>query len=188
VVPAFPVNREPDIVLFYGLPLAGKRTTLRHIAATLNPSAALASLDASTGPAFDELPIRAGKTPLLLRALSYPDALRDGGYALYRRAQARLVGEAGAIVLVLDGQVERKDANIEMTTDLREDLDSRALDLGSLPIVVQQNKTDLPNFRGGDGLAEAVGLEDLPWVQTCANTGDGIFDVLKAITRLMQKR
>jgi hypothetical protein len=182
------VSRPAFVVLFYGLPLAGKRTTLRFLEGALNPTAARTDFGEAAGPAYDELPIRAGETPVLLRALSYSAALRDGGYADYRRAQARLLAEAHAVVLVLDGQVERTDANVEMATHLREDLDARGLDVDSLPIVQQQNKSDLPNFRGGAALAEAVGLEDLPWVRTCAATGDGVLDVLKAISRPLLAR
>ncbi len=172
------------IVTFYGLPLAGKTTSLRYLNAELNPAPqAETPGPTGTGPAVNQLSVHAGSATLYLRALSYPGAIVDGGYALYRPAQAHLVEEADALVVVLDGQLERADANQELVQDLRDTLDSRGLTLDSLPMVQQHNKSDLPNYRGGVELSAFLSLTDFAWFPTCAITGAGVLEVLNAITK-----
>jgi len=77
------------------------------------------------------------------------------------------------------------DANIESVENLRINLTEQGYDLDKIPYVVQYNKRDLPNTIGVDELRRELNPTNVPDFEACATTGEGVFETLKAIAKLI---
>jgi mutual gliding-motility protein MglA len=77
------------------------------------------------------------------------------------------------------------DANIESLDNLRENLQEQGYDLDKLPYVIQYNKRDLPNIVSVEELRREINLTGVPDFEACASTGEGVFETLKAVAKLI---
>ena len=91
------------------------------------------------------------------------------------------------VVFVGDSQVERLDANIESMHNLYENLAEYGLDLREIPFVIQYNKRDLPNISSLDELQRELNPNLVPHFEAVAVRGIGVFDTLKAVSKLVIK-
>jgi len=89
------------------------------------------------------------------------------------------------VVFVADSQEERIDANIESLDNLNVNLKEQGYDLDRLPYVIQYNKRDLPNVVTVDELRRELNPTSVPDFEACATVGDGVFETLKAIAKLI---
>jgi hypothetical protein len=92
---------------------------------------------------------------------------------------------ADGVVFVADSQVERLDANFETLDNLREHLKDHKLDFGAIPYVLQLNKRDLPNIVSVDELTKQLHVKGEPVIEAVAVTGQGVFDTLKEVAKLV---
>jgi len=51
--------------------------------------------------------------------------------------------------------------------------------------VIQYNKCDLPNISDLDELRELLNPWGVPEFEACATTGEGVFETLKAVAKLI---
>ena len=77
------------------------------------------------------------------------------------------------------------DANIESLENLRFNLKEQGYDLDKLPYVVQYNKRDLPEIVSVEELRRELNPTNVPEFEACATTGDGVFETLKAVAKLI---
>jgi signal recognition particle receptor subunit beta len=77
------------------------------------------------------------------------------------------------------------EANIESLENLRTNLQEHGYDLDKIPYVVQYNKRDLPNAAPMDELKKLLNPTNVPEFEACAVTGQGVFDTLKAVAKLV---
>jgi mutual gliding-motility protein MglA len=89
------------------------------------------------------------------------------------------------VVFVADSQEERFDANIESFENLKINLEEQGYQLEKLPFVVQYNKRDLPNVTSVTELRNLLNPESVPDFEACATTGEGVFETLKAVAKLI---
>jgi signal recognition particle receptor subunit beta len=89
------------------------------------------------------------------------------------------------VVFVADSQEERYDANIESLDNLRFNLQEQGYDLDKLPFIIQYNKRDLPNAMTVEELKKDLNLTGVPDFEACAATGEGVFETLKAVAKLI---
>ena len=89
------------------------------------------------------------------------------------------------MVFVADSQEERLDANLETLDNLREHLKDHNLDFNTIPYVLQFNKRDLPNILSVDELQKQLSVKGEPTVEAVAVTGQGVFDTLKEVAKLV---
>jgi signal recognition particle receptor subunit beta len=68
---------------------------------------------------------------------------------------------------------------------LRTNLAEQGYDLDKVPFVVQYNKRDLPNAAAVDELRRLLNPRQVPEFEASATRGDGVFDTLKAIAKLV---
>ena len=77
------------------------------------------------------------------------------------------------------------DANFESLDNLRENLIEQGYDLDKLPFVIQYNKRDLPNLIPVEQLRRELNLTGVLDFEACASTGEGVFETLKAVAKLI---
>jgi len=77
------------------------------------------------------------------------------------------------------------EANLESMENLRTNLAEQGYDLDKIPFVVQYNKRDLPNSATADELKRLLNPRQVPDFEASATQGNGVFDTLKAIAKLV---
>ncbi|MDB4998879.1 MAG: gliding motility protein MglA, partial [Myxococcaceae bacterium] len=92
---------------------------------------------------------------------------------------------ADGVVFVADSQIARVEANQESLEDLNTNLADHGRALSQLPHMFHWNKRDLTEVASEGELDRRFNLFSAPSVATKATTGEGIFDGLEQITRLV---
>jgi len=173
-------------IVYYGPGLCGKTTNLQYIYNKTNPTARgkMISLATETERTlfFDFLPLSLGeirgfKTRFHLYTVP--------GQVFYDASRKLILKGVDGVVYVADSQIERMEANIESIENLRQNLQEHGYDLDKIPYVVQYNKRDLPNAAPLDELRRLLNPKTVPEFEACATTGEGVFDTLKAVAKLV---
>ena len=173
-------------LVYYGPGLCGKTTNLQYIYNKTNPEAKgkMISLATETERTlfFDFLPLSLGeirgfKTRFHLYTVP--------GQVFYDASRKLILKGVDGVVFVGDSQVERMEANIESLDNLRTNLQEQGYDLDKLPYVVQYNKRDLPNAAPVEELRQLLNPTNVPDYNAVASTGEGVFDTLKALAKLV---
>jgi signal recognition particle receptor subunit beta len=173
-------------IVFYGPGLGGKTSTLQHVHASTKPEnrGELVSLATDTDRTlyFDFLPVKllqVGDVTVKLQLYTVP------GQVYYAATRKLVLNGVDGLVFVADTQAARLDANLESLDDLNANLADQGRKLSGLPHVFQWNKRDLPDLVPLDELDRRLNLFAAPSVPTVATRGEGVFDVLERITRLV---
>ncbi|MEZ4272867.1 MAG: ADP-ribosylation factor-like protein [Myxococcota bacterium] len=173
-------------IVFYGPGLCGKTTNLQYVYNKTNPEAKgkMISLATETERTlfFDFLPLSLGeirgfKTRFHLYTVP--------GQVFYDASRKLILKGVDGVVFVADSQVERMEANQESMDNLRTNLAEQGYDLDKIPFVVQYNKQDLPNVASVEELRALLNPRQVPDFSASATNGDGVFDTLKAIAKLV---
>jgi signal recognition particle receptor subunit beta len=173
-------------IVYYGPGLCGKTTNLHYIYNKTNPEAKgkMISLATETERTlfFDFLPLSLGeirgfKTRFHLYTVP--------GQVFYDASRKLILKGVDGVVFVADSQIERMEANIESLDNLRSNLQEQGYNLDKLPYVVQYNKRDLPNAAPLEELKGVLNPTNVPEYNACAATGEGVFDTLKAVAKLV---
>lgn len=173
-------------IVYYGPGLCGKTTNLQFIYNKTNPEAKgkMISLATETERTlfFDFLPLSLGeirgfKTRFHLYTVP--------GQVFYDASRKLILKGVDGVVFVADSQIERMEANLESMENLRTNLAEQGYDLDKIPFVIQYNKRDLPNAATMDELRQLLNPRSVPEFEAAATTGQGVFDTLKAIAKLV---
>ena len=173
-------------IVYYGPGLCGKTTNLQYIYNKTNPEAKgkMISLATETERTlfFDFLPLSLGeirgfKTRFHLYTVP--------GQVFYDASRKLILKGVDGVVYVGDSQMERMEANIESLENLSSNLQEQGYDLDKLPYVVQYNKRDLPNAAPVEELRQLLNPTTVPEFTAVASTGEGVFDTLKAVAKLV---
>jgi signal recognition particle receptor subunit beta len=149
-------------LVYYGPAMGGKTTNLRSLHEIVDParSSELRSLDTEGDRTlfFDLLPIDLGDVcglRLNVRLFTVP------GQVHYNATRRIVLQGADAVVFVADSLAERMEANREGLRNLRANLNVNGIAPGSIPIVVQANKRDVPGAVPLDEMRAQLGAEQL---------------------------
>ena len=173
-------------VVYYGTGLGGKTTNLEYVFSRVNPDTKgkMISLATETERTlfFDFLPIDLGevrgfKTRFHLYTVP--------GQVFYDASRKLILKGVDGVIFVADSQVERMDANMEAVENLDVNLKSQGYDLMSIPYVLQLNKRDLPNVASVAEMSKLLQKKGEPVVEAVAATGQGVFETLKAVAKLV---
>jgi len=173
-------------IVYYGPGLCGKTTNLQHVYQKTDPEAKgkMISLATETERTlfFDFLPLALGevrgfKTRFHLYTVP--------GQVFYDASRKLILKGVDGVVFVADSQEERFDANIESLENLKINLEEHGYELDKMPYVIQYNKCDLPNISSLDELRRLLNPNGVPDFQACAQTGEGVFETLKAVAKLI---
>jgi len=182
-----PLTRELVFkVVFYGPGLGGKTTTLQHIHGATKPEhrGKLVSLATPTDRTlyFDFLPLRVQRIRNMnvrLQLFTVP------GQVYYSATRKLVLTGADGIVFVADSQSARLEANQESLEDLNGNLAEHGRALSQLPHSFHWNKRDIDDVIPTEELDRRFNLFAAPSLGTVATRGDGVFEGLEQITRLV---
>lgn len=173
-------------IVYYGPGLCGKTTNLQFIYQKTAPDAKgkMISLATETERTlfFDFLPLSLGeirgfKTRFHLYTVP--------GQVFYDASRKLILKGVDGVVFVADSQEERIDANIESLENLRINLKEQGYDLDKLPYIIQYNKRDLPGTMTLEELRRELNQTNVPEFEACATTGEGVFETLKAVAKMI---
>jgi signal recognition particle receptor subunit beta len=173
-------------IVYYGPGLCGKTTNLHVIYRRTAPTSRgeMVCLETETDRTlfFDLLPLDVGviggfKTRLQLYTVP--------GQVFYNTTRKLVLKGVDGIVFVADSQRPMKDPNIESLRNLRENLAEIGVSLDATPRVFQYNKRDLADILTLDELNDALNPDrSTEWYEASATNGTGVFETLKAISKL----
>jgi len=172
-------------VVYYGPGLSGKTTNLRYIYSKMDEESRgdLLCLETPIERTlfFDLLPIKAGMIHdfrIHFQLMTVP------GQVFYGASRKSVLKGADGIVFVADSQIPLLDANLENFDGLRKNLLEYNVDLNFIPLVFQYNKRDLDNLIPVETFNSLLNPLKLPYLESAAVHGDGVFETLKAIAKI----
>lgn len=168
-------------IAYVGVPGAGKGTNLAVLHRSLVPNSDVlgVNLDAEEQgrlisiPSFETI----GSHKLMLEAATL------SGRSSHRNARQALVRGVDGIVLVIDCRREALDANIEQMNELDTILRLEGSSLQEIPLVIQYNKTDLPEVIKVEQLDPLFNHRAVPTIPAVANRGIGVSETWAAIVK-----
>ncbi len=173
-------------IVYYGPGLCGKTTNLHYIYGRTAPDSRgeMVSLETETDRTlfFDLLPLDVGvisgfKTRVQLYTVP--------GQVFYNTTRKLVLKGVDGIVFVADSQRAMKEANVESLANLRANLAEIGLNLDDLPLALQYNKRDLTNVLAVSELEADLNRDgQYESYEASAILGQGVFETLKAISRL----
>ena len=173
-------------VVYYGPAFGGKTTSLRQIAERVPNDARgdlLSLADEDDRTLFlDHLPLDLGEVGgwhILVDLTTVP------GQPQFERTRIAVLQGADGVVFVADSDPARQDANAESLAELERHLIAAGHEPARFPLVVQANKRDLPGAVAVDALPDLDGGSASSVVPSVAVTGDGVFEALRAICKLV---
>ena len=173
-------------IVYYGPGLSGKTSTLQHIHSTARPEhrGKMVSLATPVDRTlyFDFLPLRVPNVRgmgVKLQLFTVP------GQVYYNATRKLVLTGADGIVFVADSQAGRVDSNLEALENLRDNLREHGRTLDDVPHIIQHNKRDLSDVLPIKDLDQMLNLHRAPSFGTSATKGDGVYEALDAITRLV---
>jgi mutual gliding-motility protein MglA len=182
----FPAREINCKLVYYGPGLGGKTANLQWIYdhTGANQKGKMISLATETDRTlfFDFLPLDLGtvrgfKTRLHLYTVP--------GQVFYEASRKLILKGADGVVFVADSQEERLDANLETLDNLQEHLRDHNLAFETIPYILQLNKRDMPDILPVDDLKKKLLRKDEPVLEAVAVKGDGVFETLKEVTKLV---
>jgi signal recognition particle receptor subunit beta len=175
-------------LVFYGPGLGGKTTTLQYIHAATKAEhrGKMVSLATPTDRTlyFDFLPIRVPRVrgmAVRLQLFTVP------GQVYYAATRKLVLSGADGVVFVADSQNGRTETNQEALDDLHANLAEHNRTLAELPHTFHWNKRDLQDLVPVEDLERRFNKLGAPSLGTVATKGDGVFEGLERITRLVLK-
>jgi signal recognition particle receptor subunit beta len=172
-------------IVYYGPGLCGKTTNLQqiHLKTAARSRGEMVSLETETDRTlfFDLLPLDVGVIggmKVRLQLYTVP------GQVFYNATRKLVLKNVDGVVFVADSQVAMQDANLESISNLKANLAEMGLALGQVPVVFQYNKRDLRNILPIENLNEELNPDGHPSFEAAALHGIGVFETLKAISRL----
>ena len=176
-------------IVYYGPGLSGKTTNLQYVHAKVpnNTRGKLISLatEADRTLYFDFLPINIGTIngfQAKFQLYTVP------GQVYYNATRKLVLRGVDGIVFVADSQPDKMDENIESLINLEENLKEYGYDIDSIPMVIQYNKRDLPGVLPVEELNRRLNPKGRPWFEASATMGNGVFDTLKLIIKLVLEK
>ncbi len=180
-------------IVYYGPGFCGKTTNLQYIHAKMNEDikGKMVSIDTQGDRTlfFDFLSLNLGKIrgfDIRVQLYTVP------GQVHYDATRKLVLKGVDGVVFVADSLKVQRKQNIESIINLAKNLAEKGLNIRTIPLVIQYNKRDL------DGTEfEILPLEVLekdlnsvlkvPSFPASAVRGDGVFETLREITKLVVK-
>jgi hypothetical protein len=171
-------------ILYWGIPGAGKRTSLQVVGARLRPDhrGELSEMPTRFDPSvvYTVLPIELGDVAGIRTRI---ELIAVPGEPEHAPTRKQLLDEVDGIVLVIDSQESRIDENAAIVEELRKSVGDYARRLEDLPLVVQYNKRDLSNPYVIDELHRRLRLGKATVFETVATEATGVLQALSTISK-----
>ncbi|MBN2036798.1 MAG: hypothetical protein JW768_08665 [Chitinispirillaceae bacterium] len=173
-------------IVYYGPGLSGKTTNLQVIHRKIPPDHKSDMVSLATEQDrtlfFDFLPLDLGT----IKGFSTKFQLYTVPGQVYYNATRKLVlrGVDG-VVFVADSGPDKTAENIESFQNLEDNLAEYHYKREEIPIVMQYNKRDVPGAIPIEEIDRQINKYQLPWTESVANKGIGVFDTLKLIGKIV---
>ena len=173
-------------IVYYGPGLGGKTTNIQHVyqKTSVDNKSKMVTLNTENERTlfFDFLPLELGeirgfKTRFHLYTVP--------GQVFYEASRKLILRGVDGIVFVADSQIEKMEANLQSLESLKDNLVEQGYDMAKLPVIMQWNKRDLPNVSPVSELEKSLNTLDVPSFEASALKGDGVFESLKMISKLV---
>ena len=173
-------------IVYYGPGLGGKTTNIQFIYQKTSPDKKNKMITLNTDNDrtlfFDFLPldlgeIRGFKTRFHLYTVP--------GQVFYEASRKLILRGVDGIVFVADSQLDKMENNMESLKNLEGNLKDLGIEIGRIPLVFQWNKRDLPNVVLKEDLSQKLNSWERPEFEAVAIRGDGVFETLKTISKLV---
>jgi signal recognition particle receptor subunit beta len=173
-------------IVYYGPGLSGKTTNIEvvHLKAPESNKGELTSI-ATEGDRtlfFDYMPLDLGNIAGMrtkFQLYTVP------GQVYYNSTRKLVLQGVDGIIFVADSQADKLEENLESLENLRNNLVEAGKDIEQIPMLIQYNKRDLPNALDVGTLNEKLNPRKLPTFEAVANTGEGVFPTLKALSSIV---
>jgi mutual gliding-motility protein MglA len=182
-------TRELSVkVVYYGPALSGKTTNLRALHAIVEPAhrGRLMNLETRDDRTlfFDLLPLsfRAGDLSLRLKVFTVP------GQAVHTSTRRLVLQGVDGVVFVADSQRCESENNGSSFIDLKQNMKQNGVEIGSVPVVIQFNKRDLPDVITDSELKELAQRGREPVFLAVAAEGDGVVETFLGSLDLTLRR
>lgn len=173
-------------IVYYGPGLCGKTTNLQVIHAKIpqNGRSDLLSIATETERTlfFDFMPLELGQVhgfSIRFHLYTVP------GQILYERTRVAVLNGTDGVVFVADAQRDRLADNLQSLRELAHNLKNQGKRLVDFPLVMQYNKMDLPSALPTPVLDRYLNTIKVPRFEASAINGDGVFETLRAISKLV---
>jgi mutual gliding-motility protein MglA len=173
-------------IVYYGPGMSGKTSNLQYIHSQVPKDAKGELLSIATETErtlfFDFLPLDLGKVrgfQTRFHLYTVP------GQVLYERTRVAVLNGADGVVFVADSQRHKLEENIRSLRELAVNITKQNKKFQEFPVVLQYNKRDVPGALTVPTLDKY--LNTLQWqrYEATATNGGGVFDTLKAISKLV---
>lgn len=177
-------------IVYYGPGMCGKTSNLQYIHSQVSRDADVKLLSIQTETErtlfFDFLPLDLGKVrgfQTRFHLYTVP------GQVLYERTRVAVLNGADGVVFVADSGRDKLEENIKSLKELAINITRQNKKFQDFPIILQYNKRDLPNALPVQVLDKYLNGKSL-WTrfEAVATTGVGVFDTLRAISKLVISR
>ncbi len=172
-------------IVYYGPGLCGKTTSLKYVFHHTRADARgkMVSLATETDRTlfFDLLPLEVGTVAgfhTRIQLYTVP------GQVFYNSTRRLVLKGVDGIVFVADSQPAMLPSNVESFRNMEVNLAELGIKTDEIPLVLQYNKRDLPEVCSVAELGEALNSGGWPEFETSALDGQGIFEVLREISRM----
>ena len=180
-------------LVYYGPALSGKTTNLMRLHDLLQPElkGEMMTLETKNDRTlfFDLLPLGFKAPSGLLvkfKLFTVPGQVAHDG------TRKAVLSRADGVVFVADSQINQTANNAESFQNLADNAARVGLGFGTLPLVVQYNKIDLPNIVSQEEVKERWGKAHWPLYFGSALNGQGVketfAELLKVVYQDMQQR
>jgi hypothetical protein len=173
-------------IVYYGPGMCGKTTNLQYIHTQVPRDAKgdLLSIATETERTlfFDFLPLDLGKVrgfQTRFHLYTVP------GQVLYERTRVAVLNGSDGVVFVADSARDKLEENIKSLKELAVNITRQNKKFQEFPVVLQYNKRDLPNALPVEVLDKYLNSMNWARYEAIAPQGDGVFDTLKAISKLV---
>lgn len=174
-------------IVYYGPGLCGKTTNLKYIHSAVPGKAKgdLLSIATETERTlfFDFLPLDLGQVhgfQTRFHLYTVP------GQVLYERTRVAVLNGADGVVFVADSQQNKLREDLASLQELARNIVDQGKKFQEFPLVLQYNKRDVPNALSMEILDHYLNSTiKVPRFEAVASRGVGVFDTLKAISKLV---
>jgi mutual gliding-motility protein MglA len=183
------LRKEIDAkIVYYGPGLCGKTTNIQFIHQNLQPDQRGNMLSLATDQDvtlfFDFLPIELGDVmgfKVRLHLFTVP------GQVYYGATRRAVLMGADGVIFVADSQSERLEDNLLSIRELEDNVRHHGKKLETIPFIIQYNKRDLPNILPVEELNAKINPFGIPYFESVATEGKGVFESLTMISRMVLK-
>jgi len=162
-------------IVYYGCALSGKTTNLEALHEFTDPEGKkeLVSLKTTEDRTlfFDFLPFDIGEIQgyhIRLQVYTVP------GQVHYNTTRKVVLSGADSIIFVADSQRERAEDNFVSWENMKANLLANRIDFNHIPVVIQCNKTDLPDIMKPEEVLASMKVSEKMCLPACALNGEGV--------------